>query len=471
VNTHGPDDNPAQDGLEAMPTEHSRREASLILREDNVREQRAESMEAANKSLADALRFTYRIIQVLMIVLAGLFIFSGFQQVNEGETGLRVEFGKLKGGALSPGFHFSLPYPMGQLEIVDTRQQSLEIDESFWPKVKDKTRGLEQLGFGGMQLNIGADGSLITGDGNIVHTQWAVLYRREQPVDFAANIHPDTEDPLVRAVVERAVVQVVAEITIDELLKPSSTNSGDSSIESRVRRKSQDALDRLGSGIRIDESVLRHKSPPVRVRTDFESVNKAIEQSNKAISGATSDRSVTLTSLVGTAYTPLLDLIDEMERASALGEDARAEELLRTIREVFDGRFNKPGEVTIAGNTYSGVRFSGELSTLISSANQDRSVKIANAKSEAQRFRAQLKQYRANPSVFLSTEYVNAWSDMLDKQNVSIFWVPPSTGPLVWRFTPDPEHAREIEREVKRLETLQAAEQRNKTLQSLKDFD
>ena len=470
MNAQGPE-NTNPDGLSAMPTEQPRREASLVLREDNVREQRAVSMEAANKSLADALRFTYRIIQVLMIVLAGLFIFSGFQQVNEGETGLRVEFGKLKGGALSSGFHFSLPYPMGQMEIVDTRQQSLEIDTTFWPQVRDKTRGLEQLGTGGMQLNIGTDGSLITGDGNIVHTQWSVLYRREQPVDFAANVHPDTEDPLVRAVVERAVVQVVSEITIDELLKPSSTNAGDSSIESRVRRLSQGTLDRLATGIRIDESVLRHKSPPVRVRADFESVNKAIEQSNKQISDATSDRSVRLTSLVGTAYTPLIDLIDEMENATALGEGERAERILETIREVFDSRHNRAGIVEIAGKTYTDVRFSGSLSTLINTANQQRSVKIANAKAEAQLFRAQLKQYRANPSVFLSTEYANAWSTMLDRKNVSVFWAPPGTDPLVWKLTTDPEHEREIEREIKRLETLRAHEERVRTLDTLKDFD
>jgi len=71
-------------GVDAMPTE-SRRSASLVLREDNVREQRAVSMEAANQSLADALRFTYRILQVLMVLLAGLFVFSGFQQVRSEE--------------------------------------------------------------------------------------------------------------------------------------------------------------------------------------------------------------------------------------------------------------------------------------------------------------------------------------------------------------------------------------------------
>lgn len=454
-----PDDT-VQGPIDEMPTEAPRRSASLVLREDNVREQRAASMEAANKSLADALRFTYRIIQVLMVVLAGLFFFSGFQQVNEGERGLRIAFGKLQSGALTSGFHFSLPYPMGQIKIIETTQQTLSIDETFMPAGGNVQRSLASL-------EPGKDGSLITGDGNIVHTRWSILYRRDDPVEFAANLYPDDEEQLVTAIVERAVVHVVSQVTIDDLLKPGVSNQSDSTIEERVRLLAQDALDNMNTGIDIDETILENKSAPGRVRDAFNLVNEAVEQSDKAISEANSKRSVNLTSLAGTAYQPLLDLILMIEQATAIGQDERAEEILDTIRDVLDGDYNSVGPVEIAGNTYSSLNFSGELSTLISNARQQRSAKIARAKSRAERFRAQLEQYRANPRVFLFSEIAEAWSQFTMRKNVSIVWVPPDTEPLVWRITLDPEHVREIERARKEEDLRRTTRERLEFIDSI----
>jgi len=87
--------------FEEMPIEQHRR-ASLVLRAEDVREARAESMAAANKALTDALRITYVLLLVVMGAIALMFLLSGYRQVNQAERGLKVSFGKIVTATSSP---------------------------------------------------------------------------------------------------------------------------------------------------------------------------------------------------------------------------------------------------------------------------------------------------------------------------------------------------------------------------------
>ncbi|PKL33780.1 MAG: hypothetical protein CVV40_00390, partial [Planctomycetes bacterium HGW-Planctomycetes-2] len=208
---------PGDGALEAMPVEEPRRAASLTLRSDDPRDSRAVSMEAANKSLADALAIIYRLLQAVMLALVLLFFFSGFQQVNQAETGIRVDLGRIKAADLEPGFQFSLPYPLGEILKVERGVRTLRLDESFWPKVPESMRGrsIDQLSISAGNLKPGEDGSLLTADANIAHAQWTVIYSVSRARSFLQNFFQDPERRqernLVRAAVERAAVRVVGQ--------------------------------------------------------------------------------------------------------------------------------------------------------------------------------------------------------------------------------------------------------------------
>ena len=49
-----------------------------------------EAIDPANRSLQDALRLSYRVLQIVMLVLVVVFVFSGVKQV--GEAGYAVRF-------------------------------------------------------------------------------------------------------------------------------------------------------------------------------------------------------------------------------------------------------------------------------------------------------------------------------------------------------------------------------------------
>ena len=95
-----------------------------------------EAMDPANQSLQDALRLSFRLLQVGILALLAVFLFSGFQTVEEGDLGVKTRFGAIVGTPgteqIGPGLHPFWPYPVGEVVIVP-QTRDVELLYSFWP--------------------------------------------------------------------------------------------------------------------------------------------------------------------------------------------------------------------------------------------------------------------------------------------------------------------------------------------------
>jgi len=508
MNAGGTPEDPGAGAAQAMPIEEPRRAASLTLRSDDLRAARAASMDAANKSLADALRITYALILGVMIVMVIIFAFSGFQFVDESERGIKVRLGRIVNSDLQPGFQLSLPYPLGEILKIPTGQVAVQIEDSFWPRVRpaDKNRPLMEVATMG-PLRPGTDGSLLTGDANLAHAQWTVVYSRYQPATYMTNVYTPSETAMVSAMVERAAVRVVGETPIDDLLKrgasrvaaslspstppapaqpdaeadpqaddgtqpppadapadvaaPASPvgSERENDIEARVRRYAQEGLDSIDSGIRIDAVSLRSLSPPRSVIEAFQEVQNAESAAQRKRDEALQERSRILNAIAGSAHTALLDLIDEYRRQLDLGHADEAEETLGEIFAVLlgerDGR-----NIEIGGRTYAESRISGDVSRTIAQANTYRIAVVERARQQGQSFAAKLDQYRSNPRVFLAREWTEAMTALMTSGNVQAFMMPKDMEHLELLVNADPEVLRELRREIQRREVEESLELR-----------
>ena len=95
-----------------------------------------DELDTAGKSLSEALRMSFIILKVIMIVLVLAFLASGFETVDSNEQALVLRFGKIRGVGekriLGPGLHWILPYPIDEIvKIPVERAIHLSID-SFW---------------------------------------------------------------------------------------------------------------------------------------------------------------------------------------------------------------------------------------------------------------------------------------------------------------------------------------------------
>ena len=483
---------PIDDGA---PLPEPARPASVTLRGAAGSAPEPLSLDPAQKSLAEALRITFFLLQIGMVALAGLFVLSGARQIREAERGIKLFLGRVVDQDVQPGLRFAWPYPVGEFVTVETGQVSIDINESFYPKLSEgnKKQPLDQLSLitrGG--LKPGVDGGLITGDGNIVHAKWTVVYRREQPDAFVRNIYPLNEEELVRAAVERGVVRTVAEMPIDNVLKQAAgsaapgaatpdtpdtsapdtsaepqpepetpaetpaeaTNTGEpaappapapaapatsgpeSTIAIRVREVAQETLDAMNSGIVIERIVMVEPTPPLPVRRNFNQVQAAQSTAEKVREEAEKERREVLNAVAGAAHESLLARIGEYERALELNDEAEAERILAALDGILEGAAatGARGEVVI----------SGEAANIISDARLYRTEIVSGSRLAVETFRAKLEQFRVNPSLLLNREWTDAYTAFLGGPTTQVMLLPPDTALELW-LNSDPEFARAVE--------------------------
>lgn len=438
----------------------SGRRASVQLSRGTTRTQTQEDLLAsANKSLADALAITLRIVQVSMFALLVLFGLSGFQTVKEGQQAIRLLFGKIQASNLSPGLQVGWPYPIGELVKVGTGTEQIALNSEFWPRVDERNVGksIDSLSKE-PRLNPDNDGSLITADANLAHAQWAVKYKRSDTSEYAANILPSDEVRIVRAACARGIVRAVAQTNVEVLMKQAAGDLG--VVAAAAKDIAQKQLDEMKSGIEIESFELTAVTPPMYVRDAFNNVQSATAKAAQAISQAETDASLAYNKKAGEVVPALIAQIDKYELAVVNNDEKNKTEILATIDAMLEG---KP--VTIDGQLVQG-RTSGEVARIISEAHQYTSEVVNQRRAELASFQAKLGQYKSNPRVMLHREWMEGLQSFLDRDSVQLLLVPPGTKTLEIKINEDPLLARRRNEEIRRKENQRATEQREEALRN-----
>jgi regulator of protease activity HflC (stomatin/prohibitin superfamily) len=444
-----------QSGLQSGPlgaTVPPRRAGSVNLRGMGTGPGDDESspLDPANQSLADALKIMLGLLQIGMAILAGLYFLSGVKPVPEGTQAIRLLFGAKQGEPLDPGLRFSAPFPLGELVVVKRGYEEIAIDRDFWLYVPDGQAdnvSIEKLvPTASLKPDQGGSGSVLTADGNIAHTKWAVGFRREDAAKYAQNVLPQDEEKLIRAAVKRGVVHACSTVTIDELLKQSS--SGASSVAARAKAVAQRTLDSFNSGLVIDQLTLTQTIAPLAVRSDFAKVQAAVSNAAKAVNEAETQARNIRGDAAGEAVDDLIRGIDAYEAALASGDKAAAGPALAAVDNLLQG--------TVASVDGAAVspRVGGKVTAIISSAQRDRAAAVTRARATLESFNAKHDQFKQNPSVMIQTEWTRAVAAFMKRDSLQILSVPGDVAMLRLQMNPDPDLIKEIDRAQKERESI-----------------
>lgn len=325
----------------------------------NPLEPAGEELDAASRSLSEALRISFVILKVIMVILIVAFLASGFVTVASDEQAIVLRFGKIReAGLLEPGPHWVFPYPIDEVVKIPVKTKvNLAID-SFWyhqtkeeilANVRPRVRpgmGLRPLLDGycltrseqDTEAIMGADGS----DYNVVHAKWQLTYQIHDPELFFRGVHvrdvkpgddyfevitgDEGVKPLVKSLFEDAVVTAMVNYTIDEAI------ASRSAIPNHVKRLMQDKLDALESGITVESVQLTRSEPPVPTREAFEASIRASQTSQKAITDAKTYATNTLNEAAGPLARQLHAAITS-ETISQEQEEALWDDISGTARE------------------------------------------------------------------------------------------------------------------------------------------
>jgi membrane protease subunit HflK len=351
-----------------------------------------ESLNPAQQSLADALKVSFFVLKIVMILLLLAYAASGVFSVRPQENAVRLSFGKIIGQAgnqvYGPGWHFGWPYPIEQHITVPTTERPINISKAYWFEVSEADAGKSLDQFRAGPLNPEKDGSLITGDANIAHGQWTLKYQIVDPVAFVENVgNVETADQIVANVAQQGIVFAIAQVTSDELFARISKASA-------ARGRMQEVLDQLHAGIRITDLSLDRFTMPLAVRSAYQAVINAESERAKQIEQARQQRTTILNEAAGEAHESLFALLQEYEAAGALDEAATMEALASEIDGSFD-RLRMPSE-------RGGAAIGGKASLLINEALTDRTQIVEQVKADAATFGSLLDEYRRTPRIIRS---------------------------------------------------------------------
>jgi regulator of protease activity HflC (stomatin/prohibitin superfamily) len=296
------------------------------------------AFDAAGSSLFEALRVSFIILKVIMIVLVALFLASGFKTVGSDEQALVLRFGKIRGVGdqriRGPGLHWVFPYPIDTIVKIPVEKRTNLPINSFWyfqrpeemlpegPKNQPQVpTTLEPLRDGycltrsQKQEISGGDGS----DYNIIHCKWQLMYKINDAERFFKNIHTDEVKPgqtyaevidssirpLLQSLFEDAVTAAIVNYTIDQALFLSQDR-----ITSHIAKLLQERLDKIQSGITVVSVQLIDSTWPRQVNDAFLASLRASQESQKAISQAKGYAENTINEAAGPVAGELLAAIE-----------------------------------------------------------------------------------------------------------------------------------------------------------------
>ena len=381
-----------------------------------------DEFDAAGKSLSEALRISFIVLKIIMIVLVVVFLASGFRTVEPDEQAIVLRFGKICGVGenriLGPGLKWVFPYPIDKIvKIPVAKKQNLPIN-SFWYYQRPDELLPQPPGTKTpppATLNPVRDGYCITrseeqdqtaagftgSDYHIVHCKWQLTYKIDDPERFFKNTYTDDTTPgqnyadvieesikpLLEHLFEDAVVTAMVNYTIDEAI------SSQDRIPKHVQKLLQEKLNQIESGIAVVSVQLTDITWPRQVDNAFLASIKASQESQKTISEAKGYAENTLNETAGPVAAQLFETLKD--------ETTRKEE-----KELLWSQLAGQAQEKIAG------------------ARAYRTKVVETAKANAEYLQKLLPEYRKRPELVVQKIYQDAMEYILNNVDEKIIIQP-----------------------------------------------
>ena len=203
-------------------------------------------------------RSTKAIAGIVLAVVFAIWLASGFFIVQEGQTGVILQFGRYK-SMTGAGIQWRLPYPLQSNEIVNlSGVRTVEVGYS-----------------GSLRTKVPRESLMLTDDENIIDVQMAVQYRLKDAPEYLFNNR--NPDEAVKQSAETAIREVVGRSKMDLVLY-----EGREQVAIQVATLAQHILDRYRTGILISSVTIQNAQPPEQVQAAFDDAVKAGQDRERA---------------------------------------------------------------------------------------------------------------------------------------------------------------------------------------------
>jgi membrane protease subunit HflK len=235
---------------------------------------------------------------------------SGFYRVQEGDLGVVLRFGEMVRTA-PPGLRYHLPAPIESV-IVQKVSAVNTIDSS--------SKG-DKNGDGEQSL-------VLTGDENVVHANYTVLWKIKEVSDYLFTaVQPEVT---IRAAAESVIREVLGQTKATDALTKERDAAG-----VKAQELLQKLLDNYKMGIQVVNFQLQNVAPPKQVVDAFNDVQASLVDAGRSVNEAESYRNDIIPRARGQATQIEREAEAYAERvvAEAQGDATRFEQILVSFKQ------------------------------------------------------------------------------------------------------------------------------------------
>ncbi|MDP6890944.1 MAG: SPFH domain-containing protein [Phycisphaerales bacterium] len=370
-----------------------------------------EAMDPANRSLADALQLSFRLLQITILCLLVLYLFSGFKTVEANQSGVATLWGAIVDrDGLDSGLQMNWPPPVGEFVVFQAEGRSVDDGDAFVTRgvgVQGRERSVQQAKATD-RIKPERDGSFLTSDREIGHVASVARFEIVDPQRFLEALADTEANGLVRLALQKATVSVAARHTLRELRETLTSDA----LRSLLKERAQSVLDEAECGIRIVDVTLQNEpKPPLYLQKSFEDFSRVSQQVEADIEGARQAAQEQLIGVAGERYGDLAGLIDEYEsewNAGRTGDDALAK----------------------IDHWLEGDDASGDVFRAMSGAHRYRTEIEKTIGSESRRFQSLLPSWHEHPDLVVAERLLRAKRNVLSAEDAELLYVPLALGSL-----------------------------------------
>lgn len=197
-----------------------------------------------------------------------VWLLSSIHELPAGHSGVRLRLGRWEETPLSPGLHFSLPWPLGGIETVPTGLvQEVVLGfkaDAGKPILWEKTHYEEE------------QKSLVGGGDDFLAISVPVFYRISDPILYLkASNHAEGH---LKSIAERLLLRQTLHLPARDIM-----TEARESLRANLHAGLQKELDAQRSGLTITDVYFRDIHPPVAVAPNFQEVVSALEEKEAAL--------------------------------------------------------------------------------------------------------------------------------------------------------------------------------------------
>ena len=249
--------------------------------------------DARTRALTEALQSSFKVIRVIMVILAVAFLGSGITTVENNKQALHLQFGKYQDPPLQPGLHWAWPYPIDEIVQIPVNENRTITSDVGWRTEDEETPQAST------QFNPTYDGYTLTGDGNVLHVKAEMNFSLDETKGDAIKAYELGFSDITRfleSVLDNAVYHASASRSaIDAYTKQSDLRNA---IERRVKK----TISGIDSDLRIKiNSLTLDVTVPLDVKSAFDAFLVVQQESLTKVKKAKDDATSTMANALGQA--------------------------------------------------------------------------------------------------------------------------------------------------------------------------